>query len=97
MGALMILRIQFKEKKFMKSFLKKYEPIILVEEETQSDFHAWRGLWRPNTLICFMGFMGYAEPIKIKKELKGKIKYFDWIPINDLNSRWNKDEEAKEE
>ena len=96
MGAFMILRIQFKEKKFVTSFLKKYKPIILIQDKTPSDFSAWRTLWKPDTLICLMGFMGYAEPNEIKRELKGKIRYFDWIPINDLNSRWNKDKEAEE-
>jgi len=92
MGAFIILRITFKEKKFEEEFIKKYKPMILVEDNSDSlGFGAWQYLWKKNTLICFMGFMGYAEPNDIKKELKKKVKYFDWIPINDLSSRWEND------
>jgi hypothetical protein len=95
MAAFMIFRIRFKEKRFEKDFIKKYQPIILINDDTDSDWSAWLYLWKPNTLICFMDSMGYDEPKEIKKLLKGKIKYFDWIPINDLNARWGKDNEVK--
>lgn len=92
MGAFMIFRITFKEKKDAKDFMKKFEPIVLVDDFADSlGFAAWKLSWKPNTLICFMGFMGYAEPEEIKKMLKGRIRYFDWISINDLNARWKKD------
>jgi len=92
MGAFIIFRITFKEKKFAREFVNKYHPTILVHDNSDSlGFGAWQMLWKPNTIICFMGFMGYDEPNQIKKELKGKIKYFDWISINDLNAGWNKE------
>lgn len=89
-GAFIIFRITFKERKEMIKFVKKYRPLILVEDNTPADFTAWRYLWKPNTIICFMGFCGYEEPKDYKKELKGKIYSFSWIPINDLDSRWRK-------
>lgn len=89
MTAFMIFRITFKEKKFKDAFIKKYKPVILVKDNTQSYGSAWKYLWKANTLICFMGELGYEDPKEIKKNLKEKIKYFNWIPINDLSS-WSK-------
>jgi len=93
MGVFIIFRIQFKTKRQRISFIKKYKPEVLVQDNSNSaGFVAWQMFWEPNTLICFMG---YAEPEEIKKELKGKIRYFDWIAINDKNSRWDKDKEKR--
>jgi len=92
MGAFFILRITFKKESYLKSFIKKHKPLIIVDDNSNSfGFIAWRMLWKPNTIICYLGFMGYEDPKGLKKILKGKIKYFDYIAINDLNSRWNKD------
>lgn len=95
MGAFMIFRITFKKRKDMLDFTKKYR--TLVYDDTDTAFVAWKYLWEPNTIICYMGFMGYRDPELYKKKLKGKIKRFDWIPINDLNSRWEKDRDQNTE
>ena len=92
MGAFIILRITFKEKSYLDRFINKYKPLILVNDDSKSfGFEAWRLFWKKNTIICYVGFLGYAEPNQIKRDLKDKITYFDFIPINDFKSRWDKD------
>ncbi len=81
----------------MDQFIKKHKPKVLVKDDTSSYIFAWHMLWPENTLICFMGDMGYGDPMEYKKELKGKINYFDWMPINDKNCRWEKVREKEEE
>ena len=94
MSAWIIFRVQFKTQKDYNWFKRKYKDVIkiLVEDCSISSGVAWRLLWKSNTILFFYyDTLGYGEPNILKKELKGRIKYFDWIPINDLNARWNKD------
>ena len=98
MGAFIVFRISFKKGTYMKQFMNKYKPKILVIDTSESyGFGAWKFNWKPYTLIVDMGFMGYEEPNQIKKKLKEKIKEFSWIAINNKDSRWSTDTQRRDE